>query len=111
MEEVERRERYVSTDVTGAVSDRGKRSLSVVAQMSFSFEKKRRDRLTTDVRRPRGGAGGIIFSSMWGSSVRRRERRMVQCTVTCFFGGGRDLLRLVCRGYYVVRFVRSEGRL
>ena len=103
MEEVERRERYVSTDVTGAVSDRGKRSLSVVAQMSFSFEKKRRDRLTTDVRRPRGGAGDIIFSSMWGSSVRRRERRMVQCTVTCFFGGcsfGREII--VCgREYFI----------
>ena len=41
MEEVERIERYVSTDVTDAVSNREKRSLSVVAQMLFSFEKKR----------------------------------------------------------------------
>ena len=74
MEEVEGRERYVSTDVTGAVSDRGKRLLSVVAQMSFSFEKKSRDRLTTDVRRrtnnevykvaKQGCAGEVIFSSM-----------------------------------------------
>ena len=33
----------------------------------------------------RGDAGEVIFLSMCGSSVRTRERRVVQCTVTCIF--------------------------
>ena len=92
---MEGRERYVSTDVTGAVSNRGKISLSVVAQMLFLFKKKRRERLTTDVRRrtkkevywvaARGGAGEVIFLSMWGSLVRRRERMVVLCVMVLSF--------------------------
>ena len=75
MEGVERRERYVSTDVTGDVSNRGKRSLSDVAQMSFSFKKKHRERLTTDVRQrtkrryigwPREGGQGRLFFHQCG---------------------------------------------
>ena len=106
MEEVEGRERYVSTDVMGAVYNRGKRSLSVVAQMSFSFEKKRWERITMDVRRrmkkevywvaARGGAGDVIFRQCGEVQSGGGRGGSSSALLRVFFGGGQDLLRLVC---------------